>query len=160
MNESDCRVPNFVAGTPVTLTDGQTWFLANPKIVTEALAGPNGPILVPTWTLGIGVDYDRELVAHLNDSPDPVRDPDGIAHYRRAVLGVASLLLLRNYNLASRQCRELLEPTGRDPDADVRLMTALMTVAFAQPLAAMVKAMQRLPYRDAREHAAVDPATN
>jgi hypothetical protein len=159
LDETRLRLPRFAGGTPVRLRDGQVWSLATPRVVTRTWAGPNGPVLLPAWTLGDPA-LDRELERALVTTPDDAgmtRD----RHFRAVVAAAAACLLMANYDLTAARCHGLLVPgPGDDPVDALGLMTAVLDVAYGRPHRAMLAALARLPYRDAGEYAAVRPESN
>ena len=96
LNERTRRRPDFLAGAPLRLADGQPWTLP------AAEGGPLGPI-------GEG------LVAAIREAEDE-------AELVRAELALAVALLGRNYALGPSEYRELLEAEPGSPAAsDLRL---------------------------------------
>lgn len=106
LDEKALRRPDFIDGFPVTLADGQVWYLPPVRLRCVPDDGPDGFRLVPT---GMGPEYVA-LVARAMEAKAG-------ADIIRTELGLSRLLLLRNYALDGDQVAELIQfDYSADPD--------------------------------------------
>lgn len=101
LDERSLRRPGFTPGPEVTLGDGGRWFLPPPTLRLFPIRGEDGRIEVGGGP-SFGSDYES-LMDELADC-----DPSDATARLTIQFRMATLLLLRNYDLTDRDLRDLL----------------------------------------------------
>lgn len=108
LDERTLRRPTFTPGPEVVLGDGQTWTLPRPSLRLFPVRDTDGRIAV-----GGGPSFGAEYEALMDDLA--ACDADDATSRLTIQFRMAALLLVRNYDLADRDLRELLVVDAEDP---------------------------------------------
>jgi hypothetical protein len=128
ISEVTRRREDFLGDAPVTLADGQTWFLPKPRVRFGPGAAARGFRSVLSLT---GVDDFQDLVDALDSAarvsqesvaasdadPGSDRGDGGGAAIITAELGIAVAMLRRNYELSDEEVGRLIQ-FGYDAEDD------------------------------------------
>ncbi len=108
IDERTRRRPDFGAGEPIVLADGQAWHFPRPVVSLFPIVGPDGRLADLGGRATFGRDYD-DLLRQLHTAPGPVDQ-------LRALFALAIDLLTRNYELTGPELSRLLEYRDGDPE--------------------------------------------
>jgi hypothetical protein len=151
LDEMDCRRPDFGAGTPVILADGQAWQLRRPVV---RFVPDDGDERGYRTLLALPGDPRFADLAARREALFAAGGGARLAEVAGIELAIGKALLLANYDLTAVQVAELLQ-FGYDPDTDPEgavLRDLVMDLAEGRPARA-----RRPGDADAVEAAAPEP---